>query len=118
MNGVQVGGLSVINAIAGAYSENLPVICIVGRPRSKAYMIANVTFASKISFQHWAARSNTNWDKSSDAGGPNSNDFGTNRILHHTIGEPDFHQEMRYLPSSGCSLVYACISITTQTIKM
>ena len=30
------------------------------------------------------------------AGGPNSNDFGTNRILHHTIGEPDFHQEMRY----------------------
>ena len=27
---MQVGGLSVINAIAGAYSENLPVICIVG----------------------------------------------------------------------------------------
>ena len=27
----QVGGLSVINAIAGAYSENLPVICIVGK---------------------------------------------------------------------------------------
>lgn len=25
-----VGGLSVINAIAGAYSENLPVICITG----------------------------------------------------------------------------------------
>eukprot|EP00850_Spirogloea_muscicola_P012585 SM000082S22827 [mRNA] locus=s82:82324:89962:- [translate_table: standard] len=52
-----VGGLSVINAIAGAYSENLPVICIVG--------------------------------------GPNSNDFGTNRILHHTIGLPDFSQEFR-----------------------
>ena len=30
------------------------------------------------------------------AGGPNSNDFGTNRVLHHTIGEPDFQQEMRY----------------------
>ncbi len=28
---LQVGGLSVINAIAGAYSENLPVICIVGK---------------------------------------------------------------------------------------
>ncbi|KAJ0747742.1 putative pyruvate decarboxylase [Helianthus annuus] len=40
-----VGGLSVLNAIAGAYSENLPLICIVG--------------------------------------GPNSNDYGTNRILHH-----------------------------------
>ncbi|TJX41581.1 hypothetical protein E8P77_31900, partial [Soehngenia saccharolytica] len=52
-----VGGLSVINAIAGAYSENLPVICIVG--------------------------------------GPNSNDYGTNRILHHTIGLPDFSQEYR-----------------------
>eukprot|EP00850_Spirogloea_muscicola_P023073 SM000327S12477 [mRNA] locus=s327:9570:12933:+ [translate_table: standard] len=52
-----VGGLSVINAIAGAYSENLPVICIVG--------------------------------------GPNSNDFGTNRILHHTIGLADFSQEFR-----------------------
>ena len=52
-----VGGLSLINAIAGAYSENLPVICVVG--------------------------------------GPNSNDFGTSRILHHTIGEPDFQQELR-----------------------
>ncbi|KAJ0028273.1 hypothetical protein Pint_34887 [Pistacia integerrima] len=27
-----VGGLSLLNAIAGAYSENLPVICIVGGP--------------------------------------------------------------------------------------
>ena len=25
-----VGGLSIINAIAGAYSEDLPVICITG----------------------------------------------------------------------------------------
>ena len=31
---LQVGGLSVINAIAGAYSENLPVICIVGKESS------------------------------------------------------------------------------------
>ena len=59
-----VGGLSVINAIAGAYSENLPVICIVG--------------------------------------GPNSNDFGTNRILHHTIGDPDFGQEMRCFQQITC----------------
>ncbi|KAK1301770.1 Pyruvate decarboxylase 1 [Acorus calamus] len=43
-----VGGLSVLNAIAGAYSEDLPVICVVG--------------------------------------GPNSNDYGSGRILHHTIG--------------------------------
>ncbi|XP_078176274.1 pyruvate decarboxylase 1-like [Carex rostrata] len=59
-----VGGLSVINAIAGAYSENLPVICIVG--------------------------------------GPNSNDYGTNRILHHTIGLPDFTQEIQCFRAVTC----------------
>ncbi|KAJ4796053.1 Pyruvate decarboxylase [Rhynchospora pubera] len=59
-----VGGLSIINAIAGAYSENLPVICIVG--------------------------------------GPNSNDFGMNRILHHTIGLPDFSQELRCFQTVTC----------------
>ncbi|KAK7349807.1 hypothetical protein VNO77_07510 [Canavalia gladiata] len=59
-----VGGLSVINAIAGAYSENLPLICIVG--------------------------------------GPNTNDFGTNRILHHTIGIPDFSQEFRCFQTVTC----------------
>ncbi|CAN1810490.1 Pyruvate decarboxylase 1 [Linum perenne] len=59
-----VGGLSVLNAIAGAYSENLPVICIVG--------------------------------------GPNSNDYGTNRILHHTIGLADFSQELRCFQAVTC----------------
>ncbi|KAK6935708.1 Thiamine pyrophosphate enzyme, C-terminal TPP-binding [Dillenia turbinata] len=59
-----VGGLSVLNAIAGAYSENLPVICIVG--------------------------------------GPNTNDFGTNRILHHTIGLPDFTQELQCFKPVTC----------------
>ncbi|PIA32969.1 hypothetical protein AQUCO_04200008v1 [Aquilegia coerulea] len=62
-----VGGLSVLNAIAGAYSENLPVICI--------------------------------------AGGPNSNDYGTNRILHHTIGLPDFSQELRCFQTITCAQV-------------
>jgi len=62
-----VGGLSVINAIAGAYSENLPVICIVG--------------------------------------GPNSNDYGTNRILHHTIGVADFSQEYRCFQTVTCAQV-------------
>ncbi|KAG0503246.1 hypothetical protein HPP92_003318 [Vanilla planifolia] len=59
-----VGGLSVINAIAGAYSENLPIICIVG--------------------------------------GPNTNDYGTNRILHHTIGLSDFSQELRCFQTVTC----------------
>ena len=45
-----VGGLSLLNAIAGAYSERLPVIVITGAP--------------------------------------NSNDFGTMRVLHHTTGRP------------------------------
>ncbi|PRW44348.1 pyruvate decarboxylase 4 [Chlorella sorokiniana] len=52
-----VGGLSAINAIAGAYAENLPVICICG--------------------------------------GPNSNDFASNRLIHHTLGRKfDFMQEL------------------------
>lgn len=59
-----VGGLSVINAIAGAYSESLPVICIVG--------------------------------------GPNSNDFGTSRVLHHTIGLADFSQEHECFKQVTC----------------
>ncbi|PKA62703.1 Pyruvate decarboxylase 4 [Apostasia shenzhenica] len=59
-----VGGLSILNAIAGAYSENLPVICIVG--------------------------------------GPNTNDYGTNRILHHTIGLPDFSQELQCFQNVTC----------------
>ncbi|XP_068644203.1 pyruvate decarboxylase 1-like [Aristolochia californica] len=59
-----VGGLSILNAIAGAYSENLPLICIVG--------------------------------------GPNSNDYGTSRILHHTIGLPDFTQELRCFQTVTC----------------
>ncbi|XP_078446955.1 pyruvate decarboxylase 2-like [Wolffia australiana] len=59
-----VGGFSILNAIAGAYSENLPIICIVG--------------------------------------GPNSNDYGTNRILHHTIGLADFTQELRCFQTVTC----------------
>ncbi|CAL9002841.1 unnamed protein product [Prunus brigantina] len=60
-----VGGLSVLNAIAGGYGEDLPVICIVG--------------------------------------GPNSNDYGAdNRILHHTIGSPDFSQELRCFQNVTC----------------
>ena len=55
-----VGGLSVINAVAGAMSEHLPVICITGIP--------------------------------------NSNDFSGDKVLHHTIGDIDFTQELR----SGC----------------
>ena len=51
-----VGGLSAINAVAGAYSDNLPLIVI--------------------------------------SGCPNSNDFGSERVLHHTIGIPNFRQTL------------------------
>lgn len=73
-----VGGLSVLNAIAGAYSENLPVICIVG--------------------------------------GPNSNDYGTNRILHHTIGLPDFSQELRCFQTVTCAQVSFISCVMTRTL--
>ncbi|KAK3445009.1 hypothetical protein EUGRSUZ_A00548 [Eucalyptus grandis] len=62
--GVAACGLSVLNAIAGAYSENLPVVCIVG--------------------------------------GPNSNDHGQSRVIHHTIGMPDFSQELRCFQTITC----------------
>jgi TPP-dependent 2-oxoacid decarboxylase len=48
----------VINAVAGAMSEHLPLICITGIP--------------------------------------NSNDFSGDKILHHTIGDIDFTQELRW----------------------
>ncbi|KAF8749376.1 hypothetical protein HU200_012715 [Digitaria exilis] len=35
-------------------------------------------------------------------GGPNSNDYGTNRVLHHTIGLPDFSQELRCFQPVTC----------------
>lgn len=70
-----VGGLSVLNAIAGAYSENLPIICIVG--------------------------------------GPNTNDYGTNRILHHTIGLPDFTQELRCFQPVTCFQVSLMSSLNS-----
>ncbi|OMP02436.1 hypothetical protein COLO4_11094 [Corchorus olitorius] len=75
-----VGGLSIINAIAGAYSENLPVMCIVG--------------------------------------GPNTNDYGTNRILHHTIGLPDFSQELRLSNKMGLeAAVEAAAAFLNKAVK-
>jgi len=68
-----VGGLSVLNAIAGAYSESLPLICIVG--------------------------------------GPNSNDYGSNRILHHTIGISDFSQELK------CFQTVTCFQVGTKFLQ-
>ncbi|CAI9107007.1 OLC1v1006271C1 [Oldenlandia corymbosa var. corymbosa] len=34
--------------------------------------------------------------------GPNTNDYGTNRILHHTIGLPDFSQELSCFQTVTC----------------
>lgn len=72
-----VGSLSLINAIAGAYSEDLPVICIVGAP--------------------------------------NSNDYGSKKILHHTIGLSDFSQELRCFQNVTCYQVPFSIKIIVMT---
>jgi len=64
-----VGGLSILNAIAGAYSEDLPVICIVGAP--------------------------------------NSNDYGSQRIIHHSIGLSDFSEELRCFQPVTCHQVHS-----------
>uniref|UniRef100_A0A7S0VED7 pyruvate decarboxylase n=1 Tax=Polytomella parva TaxID=51329 RepID=A0A7S0VED7_9CHLO len=63
-----VGGFSVINAVSGAYSEDLPVICV--------------------------------------SGGPNSNDFASNHVLHHTIGlNNDYGQQVRAFREVTCCQV-------------
>uniref|UniRef100_A0A383VUS6 pyruvate decarboxylase n=1 Tax=Tetradesmus obliquus TaxID=3088 RepID=A0A383VUS6_TETOB len=62
-----VGGLSLINACAGCYSEDLPVIFI--------------------------------------SGGPNSNDFSANHVIHHTIGLPDLTQQYRAFKEVTCAAV-------------
>ncbi|KAF6251991.1 pyruvate decarboxylase-like protein [Scenedesmus sp. NREL 46B-D3] len=62
-----VGGLSAINACAGCYSEDLPVIFI--------------------------------------SGGANSNDYGANHIIHHTIGLPDLGQQHRAFKEFTCAAV-------------
>lgn len=59
-----VGGMSAINAVMGAYAEDLPVIVI--------------------------------------SGGPNSNDFAANHILHHTIGENEYGQQLRAFKEVTC----------------
>lgn len=63
-----VGGLSAINACAGCYSEDLPVIFI--------------------------------------SGGPNSNDYAANHVLHHTIGYAnDFNQQLNAYSQVTCAQV-------------
>lgn len=63
-----VGGLSAINAVAGCYAENLPVLCVTG--------------------------------------GPNSNDFAADRVLHHTTGQRfSFLQELECFKAVTCEQV-------------
>jgi len=63
-----VGGFSLLNAIGGAYAEDLPVICI--------------------------------------SGGPNSNDYAANHVLHHTTGDAsDYGQQLRCFKEVTCHQV-------------
>ncbi|QEO17994.1 alpha-keto acid decarboxylase family protein [Acetobacter vaccinii] len=66
-----VGAFSALNAIGGAYAENLPVILI--------------------------------------SGAPNSNDYGSGHILHHTIGVPDYGYQLEIAKKLTC----AAVSITS-----
>ncbi|GBQ55868.1 pyruvate decarboxylase [Acetobacter indonesiensis NRIC 0313] len=60
-----VGAISAMNAIGGAYAENLPVILI--------------------------------------SGSPNSNDYGSGHILHHTIGSTDYGYQMEMVKHVTCA---------------
>ena len=80
-----VGGLSAINAVAGAYAEDLPVICITG--------------VSIVGFAHAALQYTANRGTCARMPFlqvPNSNDFGDpTKTLHHTTAEENFNQEFR-----------------------
>lgn len=66
-----VGALSALNAIGGAYAENLPVILV--------------------------------------SGAPNTNDYSTGHLLHHTMGTPD----LTYMLEIARKLTCAAVSITS-----
>ena len=44
-------------------------------------------------------------------GGPNSNDYGINKILHHTIEWLDFSQELRHVQTVNCCYHAAVLSL-------
>lgn len=60
-----VGAISAMDALAGAYAENLPVILI--------------------------------------SGSPNSNDYGSGHILHHTIGTTDYNYQLEMMRHVTCA---------------
>ncbi|WP_367160942.1 thiamine pyrophosphate-binding protein [Kozakia baliensis] len=60
-----VGAISAMNAIGGAYAENLPVILI--------------------------------------SGSPNSNDYGSGHILHHTLGTTDYGYQLEMARHVTCA---------------
>ena len=62
-----VGAISALNAIGGAFAENLPVILI--------------------------------------SGSPNSNDYGTDHLLHHTLGTHDFSYQLELAKQLTCAAV-------------
>ncbi|MFM6407836.1 MAG: alpha-keto acid decarboxylase family protein [Microcystis sp.] len=66
-----VGALSALNAIGGAYAENLPVILV--------------------------------------SGAPNTNDYSTGHLLHHTMGT----QDLTYMLEIARKLTCAAVSITS-----
>ena len=104
-----VGGLSILNAIAGSYSEDLPVICITGDSFSPCIHPVYPAYASPTQCGPLGEMSNRQpscdplWR--AHAGGPNSNDSSTNRILHHTIGLQDREQELRCFKEVTCDQV-------------
>ncbi|MDR3406881.1 MAG: thiamine pyrophosphate-binding protein [Methylovirgula sp.] len=62
-----VGGLSAINALAGAYAENLPVVMV--------------------------------------SGAPNTNDYATEHLLHHTMATHDFAYSLEIARKITCCAV-------------
>lgn len=78
-----VGGLSAINAVAGAYSDDLPLLLISGESSSNNFEeLYNRIAASNVMLLYVE-------------GGPNTNDGHDRHLIHHTIGEVELYQSAR-----------------------
>ena len=71
-----VGGLSIINAAAGAYSDDLPFLVISG---NNIFLLTAIQNNINFCYQ----------------GGPNSHDGQERHLIHHTIGEIELYQSSK-----------------------
>ena len=82
-----VGGLSAINAVAGAYSDDLPLLLISG----------GIFHFLNLLRERWHLKPLLMgiMNLMNTTGGPNTNDGHDRHLIHHTIGEIELYQSAK-----------------------